>query len=153
MTFSERGREGIVTQTAPSAWNLDTLVAVVTSADMTRVKNILIQGVYSIDQSTEANSQFGLAALVLMKFPDGVSTPDPDLVEGGGVTGVDRQIFKWRYIWTAGQNNPVLFTMRFRAINVKPGEKLILGKRIQQEGGVSLNHRFNTTARWWQDDG
>ncbi len=152
MTFSERGREDIVTLTATKVWDNDPIVTVNTSDDMVRVKNILIQGVYSIDQASEVNSQFGLAVITLHKFPDGVGTPDPDLVESG-ISGVDRQIFKWRYIWTTGQNNPVLFTMRFRAINVKPGEVLRIAKRVQNESGASLNHRMNTAARWWQDDG
>ncbi len=152
-SFTERGRVDAVTLTATDVWDLDTLIAAATSVDKFRVKNIMITGIYQIDQASEVNAQFGIAAIALFRFPDTVSTPDPDLVEGLGVAGVDRQIFKWRFLHTAGQNNPVLFSMRFRAVNVNPGQVLILGKRILTESGASVNHRINTTTRWWQDNG
>lgn len=152
-SFTERGRIDAVTITAVDTWDLDQLVTSATSVDKFRIKNLMITGIYQIDQTTEVNAQFGIAALCLMRFPDTVSTPDPDFVEGLGVAGVDRQIFKWRFLHTAGQNNPVLFSMRFRAINVNPGQTLFLGKRVLTESGASINHRINTTTRWWQDNG
>ncbi len=132
---------------------MNALVTAVTSDDKVRLKNIMLQGTYSVDQSTEANSQYGLLAVALMRFPDTVSTPDPDFLEAAGASGIDRQIFKWRTIWASGQNNPVLWSMRFKAVNVNPGQKLYLGARILVESSSSLNHRVNTALRWWQDDG
>ncbi len=152
MAFQERGRVKTLTLTAPSVWDFDEWSNPGTSGDPVRIKNINIMGIYTIDQTTEVNSQKGAIAVCLLRFPDGVSTPDPDFVESG-VSGVDRQIFKWRYVWTAGQNNPVLFTMRFKAINVNPGQLLLLGTRVMNESGASLNHRVGYASRWWQDDG
>ncbi len=152
MAFAERGLVTSDTLTAVSIWNLTTWLTPQTSGDPIRVKNINIMGSYQIDQTTEVNSQFGCVAIALMRFPDSVSTPDPDFVETG-VSGVDRQIFKWRYIWTGGQNNPVLWTMRFKAVNVNPGQTLIMGIRVLVESGANLNHRVQIASRWWQDDG
>ncbi len=151
-SFAEKVHTLLTVHTSTLAWDFDTLVAEVTSGDVSRVKNIMIRGVYSIDQASEVNSQHGLAAIALMRFPDTVSTPDPDIGESAGA-GVDRQISHWRTVWATGQNNPVLWTMKFRAINVKPGEKLILGTRIQSESGASLNHRLHMHVRLWLDDG
>ncbi len=152
MAFQERGRVDVATLTAASAWDLDTWLTPGTSGDPIRLKNINLLGSYQIDQASEVNSQFGCVAVVLMRFPDTVTTPDPDFVESG-ISGVDRQIFKWRYIWTGGQNNPVLWTMRFKAVNVNPGQKLVYGIRVMSESGASVNHRVQTASRWWQDDG
>ncbi len=152
MTFSERGHITQKTLTSTLAWDLDVIVAAVTSADMVRVKNLQLSGSYQIDQTTEVNSQIGCVSVALMRFPDTVTTPDPDYPDGS-TAGVDRQIVKWRTIWTGGQNNPVLWTMRFRAVNVKPGVKLLIGLRVSFESGASLNHRVQVASRWWQDDG
>ncbi len=147
--WREIGQSAITVHTATSAWSFTTMEAAVTSDEPIRVKSIFLNGVYSVDQATEVNSQFGLAGIALMKFPDTVSTPDPDFVEGNSGS-IDRQIFKWRFLWAVGQNNPVLWTLKFRAINVKPGEKLLLGTRIQQESGASLNHRLSMAWRYWK---
>lgn len=147
--WREIGQSEAILQTSFNAWDLKTMEAVVTSDEPVRVKGIFINGMYSIDQTTEVNSQFGLVAVALMKFPDTVTTPDPDFVEGNSGS-VDRQIFKWRYIWASGQNNPVIWTMKFRAINVKPGEKLLLGMRVQRESGATINHRLNLSWRYWK---
>ncbi len=153
MTFTERGLRDIGLQTAPSVWDFTIIAEPLTSGETVRLKNIQLQGVYSIDQSSEVNSQFGLMAVALLRFPDTVATPDPDFLESAGIAGLDRQIFKWRTIWATGQNNPVLWTMRFKAVNVMPGVKLLLGTRVLAESGVGINHRINTALRWWQDDG
>ncbi len=153
MTFSERGSRAIVLLTAVGAWTFHELSAAVTSADKVRLKNIMLTGTYSIDQASEVNSQHGLVGIALMRFPDTVSTPDPDFLESALASGIDRQIFKWRTVWAQGQNNPVLWSMRFKAVNVNPGQKLLLGLRVVAESGASLNHRLNTALRWWQDDG
>lgn len=152
MAFKERGKTDAVNITAASVWDLDEWYSVGTSLNPYRIKNISIQGVYSIDQATEANSQYGTIIAALMRFPDTVSTPDPDIVESG-VGGVDRQIFKWRFVHGHGQNNPVLWSMRFKAVNVNPGQKLLFGLRVKQESGVSLNHRIQVASRWWIDEG
>lgn len=152
MTFSERGRVEQVTHSAVSAWSHDEIVTAVTSADKIRVKGLQLLGSYQIDQTTEVNSQIGCVMVALMRFPDTVSTPDPGAPEGA-VSGVDRQIFKWRYIWTGGQNNPVLWTLRFKAINVNPGQKLLISSQVVFESGTSINHRIQIASRWWQDDG
>ncbi len=153
MAFSERGARTVPVATAVGVWAFFEIAAAVTSADKVRLKNIMLQGTYSVDQSTEVNSQFGLGAVAMMRFPDTVSTPDPDFLEVGAPSGIDRQIFKWRTIWATGQNNPVLWTMRFKAVNVNPGQVLLIGTRVLLESGTSLNHRFNIALRWWQDDG
>lgn len=153
MTFTERGWRTNPVITSVSAWDFKTIAAAVTSADKIRIKNIMIQGVYEIDQTTEVNTQYGLIGLCMMRFPDTVSTPDPDFLEASSSSGLDRQIFKWRYVWASGQNNPVLWTMKFKAINCNPGQKVILGTRVLVESGTSLNHRVHIAGRHWQDDG
>ncbi len=153
MTFTERHGHDSPVLTSVGTWDLFTMLTVVTSADMVRVKNIMLTGIYNVDQTTEVNTQFGHMLVALFKFPDTVSTPDPGFDTGGTMSGLDRQIFKWRTIWSAGQNNPVLWSMKFRAINVKPGETLYLGTRALVESGTSINHRMHTGLRWWQDDG
>lgn len=150
MGFTEQADNVVSILTATNVWDVDDVIETPnTSGETVRVKGFFLNGMYSIDQSTEVNSQHGLAAVALMRFPDTVSTPDPDFVEGNGGS-IDRQIFKWRTIWTSGQNNPVLFTMKFRAVNVKPGEKLIVATRILRESGASLNHRLHLAWRYWK---
>lgn len=151
MGFEYQGQDAVATVTSPLVWTLQSIKSVATSGDRLRLKNFFVRGVYSIDQASEVNLQHGLLFIGLLRFPDTVSTPDPDAVEGGSGS-VDHGFAVHRTVWAQGQNNPVLWTMRFRAINVNPGQKLFLAHRIQLESGASLNHRVFTSSSWFESD-
>ncbi len=151
MGWEERHLANGFIHTQTFAWDFETIATVVTSGDRLRLRNLQINGIYWVDQTTEVNTQTGTMILALMRFPDTVSSPNPDFVNGTG-GGVDRQIKIWKPIFTAGQNNPVLFSMRFRAINCSPGQKIQIATRAIRESSTSINHRLEYMYRWWQSD-
>ncbi len=151
MAFKEKGRDVIDTLTSLGAWQIRDLETVVTSSSKFKVRNLFVRGTYNIDQTTEVNSQHGLLIFALWRFPDTVTTPDPDIVEGNS-GGIDRQILAWRYVWASGQNNPVLWTFKYRAVNINPGQKLSVGVKAQRESGTSINHRVNWAMTYWLDE-
>ncbi len=147
MGWEQIGATGNSVHTATGSWILLPLESVTFSGDRQRVRGIVMKGTYSIDQTTEANSQSGLIIVGLMRFPRD-ATPNPTV----GQSGVDQTVFTWRYIWSVGQNNPVHFTMRWPRINVRPGFKLDFGSIVKSEVGSALNHRLNVAINYWRSD-
>jgi len=150
MSFERRWNINAQSLTTVSAWSFITLASVTSAADKLRVKGVFIKGIYWVQQTTEVVTQYGSLGVALLRFPDTVSTPDPDWALSGAAP--DSQILNPMVIHAAGQNNPVLFTFKYRALNVRPGEKMYLALRPLQESGASINHRVNLAAQWVQSD-
>lgn len=148
MSWKQHLVEEIVDVTVPDTWDHTTLVTTVTTESTKKFKNLFIRGIYSVDQSSEVLTQFGLMVLTIQLWPDTVTTPDPDWTKGQ-TGGIDRQIKSFKHVWAYGNNNPTLFTFRYRAINVKPGEKLLISAYVPDESGTSLNHRIRLGGNYW----
>ncbi len=151
MAFERRTLTTEDVLTSPDTWNLTTLKSVASSADKTRIKGIYIKGIYWVSQATEVNTQYGSLGIALMRFPDTVATPAPEWAAAGS-TSPDAGVLNPMFILTAGQNNPVLFTYKYRAINIRPGEKLYLGLYVHDESGTSINHYVNLGYQWVESD-
>jgi hypothetical protein len=149
MGYERRTLVSAETLTATQAWDLTTLVAVGSSGDKTRVKGFFMKGMYWVNQASEVVTQYGTIGICLMRFPDTVSSPDPDWLFGSLQNSApDAQILSPMLVHSGGQNNPVLFTYKYRAINVSPGQNLYLGLYVFQESGASINHQIQIGAQW-----
>ncbi len=136
------------THTDLDTWVNTTLIAVGPSNDRLKMKNLTLRGSYSIDQSTESNTQFGAVVIALYRISDQVATPDVDIAS----TGIERRILKMMYVITGGENNPVIFSLHYRAVNVRPGEKLMLSSQAKLESTSVINHRVNMIGSHWTSD-
>ncbi len=153
MGFERRTLVSAETVTATTSWNLTPIETVTSSGDTIRLKAFFMKGMYWVNQATEVVTQYGSIGVCLMRFPDTVTTPDPDWAfTEGTAESPDAQILSPMIVHSGGQNNPVLFTYRYRAINIRPGQKLWLGLYAFQESGPSINHQVQIGAQWIRSD-
>lgn len=134
--------------TSLDSWSTQQLVSVTNSEDRIKTRNLSLRGMYWIDQTTEVNTQYGAVAVALLRVPDSLTSPSPDVA----TVGIDRMIKKLIIVLAAGQNNPVLFSFNYRAINVGPGETLLIASSAKQESTTGVNHRVNLAGTIWQSD-
>lgn len=139
-------------QTTTLSWDFDQVYGASTASNKVRLRNIFIRGVYWVSQTTEANTQYGTMGLGILRFPDTVSTPDPDWNPNAFGNGIDAQILNPRTILAAGENNPVLFSYSYKALNCRPGQKVLIGSYVLDESGNSINHYLNMTVSYWISD-
>ncbi len=153
MSFQRRTLVGAETLTSTLAWNLTVIKTTLSSEDTARIKGFRLKGMYWVNQATEVVTQYGTIGICLMRFPDTVTTPDPDWAAGEpAASSPDAQILSPMIIHSGGQNNPVLFSYNYRAINVRPGQKLWLGLYAFQESGSSINHQVSHASQWVESD-
>lgn len=134
--------------TALKAWDFDTILTVTTAAERVRVKNLFLRGTFSLDQATESNAQRSTCYVSLLLFPDTVTTPDPDDISAGA--SIDRQLKGGRFVLASGQNNPTLFTFKYRAINVNPGQKLVFATQVVAESDGNVSNRIELMGTFWR---
>ncbi len=140
-------QENVITQLG--SYKQKQLAVVTISGERKRIRNIFVRGVYWVDQATEVNTQYGTIIVGLARFPEPNATPSPGFTEG---TGVGSQLKTWTYVLTAGQNNPTIFSLRYRAINIKSEETLWLLTRAESESSTAINHRVNVAGVWWESN-
>ncbi len=147
MGFEQKQVIHSANHTVLDTWVNTTVVSVGDSADELKVKNLMMRGLFWVDQGTEVNTQYGGVAVALYRISDQVGTPDMDIGSGG----IDRML-RLQYVLSAGQNNPVLFTLQYRAVNVKPGIKLMLSTQAKLESSTDINHRVQIMGTYWSSD-
>ncbi len=150
MSWEQKVVEYEVVHGTPDTWAVKSIVAVLTNADTLRVKNLFLRGFYSVSQPTEDNAQGGTIFFSLYLATDQIATPDPgDPTDG---LGLDFSLKGGRFVLASGQNNPVLFQFRYRAINVKPGMNLYLVQQIVRETHAGLLHHVQVAGDFWQSN-
>lgn len=148
MGFEQRMLNNDMSHSSVDTYVYQTMISVTNSQDRVRMRNLNLRCLYWVSQATEVNTQYGSIGMVLMLYPDIVSSPVPDFT----ASGIDRQIKRIANVVAAGQNNPVLFSFSYRAINVNPGQKLVLATMAKEESSTNIVHHVVYQGQYWVSD-
>ncbi len=131
--------------TVLDTWVNTTVRSVASAEDRLKIKNLSMRGIFWVSQSSEVNTQFGAIVLALYRISEQVGTPDMD-VDGSGID----KLMKIQYVYAAGQNNPVLFSLFYKAVNLAPGIKLMLSTQAKAESSTAIVHHVQMIGSLWE---